>query len=60
MLTKKGIEPYHHIFGENVPLTSYKFNSYSPILSYGQRLDIFQDIIVPTPDCINVITKNKI
>ena len=57
MLTKKGIEPYHHIFGENIPLTSYKFNSYSPILSYGQRLDIFQDITVPTPDCINVVTK---
>jgi hypothetical protein len=57
ILTKKGIEPFHHIFGENVPLTSYKFNSYCPILSFGNRLDIFQDILIPTDDCINVITR---
>jgi hypothetical protein len=57
ILTKKGIEPYHHIYGEDVPLTSHKFDVYAPILSYGNRLDIFADIMVPTADCINIMSQ---
>ena len=57
ILKKKGYEPYHHIYGENVPLTSHNFDIYAPILSYGNRLNIFQDIMIPTPDCINIVTQ---
>jgi hypothetical protein len=57
ILTKKGIEPYHHIYGEDVPLTSHKFDVYAPILSYGNRLDIFADLMVPTADCINIMSQ---
>jgi hypothetical protein len=57
ILTKKGIEPYHHIYGEDVPLTSHKFDVYAPILSYGNRLNIFADIMVPTADCINIMSQ---
>ena len=57
ILTKKGIEPYHHIFGENVPLTSYKFDEYAPILSPTKRLDIFADVLIPTDNCWQITTQ---
>lgn len=59
LLTRKGIEPYHHIYGENIKLTSHNYKSYSPILSYGQRLNIFQDILIPTDNCLDIIYQLK-
>lgn len=58
ILTKKGIEPYHHIFGENVALTSYRFDEYAPILSPTNRLNIFADILIPTDNCWKITTQS--
>ena len=57
ILTKNGTEPYHHIFGENIPLTSYKFDKYAPILSPTHRLDIYADILIPTDNCWQIATQ---
>lgn len=47
ILTRDGTEPYDNIFGENVPLKSYKFDKYTPILSMCSS-DKFADIAIPT------------
>jgi hypothetical protein len=57
IITKNGTEPYHHIFGNNVSLTSYKFNEYAPILSPTHRLDIYADILIPTDNCWQITTQ---
>lgn len=57
IITKNGTEPYHHIFGDNIPLTSYKFNKYAPILSPTHRLDIYADILIPTDNCWQITTQ---
>jgi hypothetical protein len=57
IITKNGTEPYHHIFGNDVPLTSYKFNEYAPILSPTHRLDIYADILIPTDNCWQITTQ---
>ena len=40
-----------------VPLTSYKFNEYAPILSPTHRLDIYADILIPTDNCWQITTQ---
>ena len=47
LLTRNSTEPYYHIYGENVPLKSYKFDKYTPILSMCSS-DKFADIAIPT------------
>ena len=47
LLTKNGVEPYDHMYGDNVPLKSYKFDKYIPILSMCSS-DQFADIAIPT------------
>jgi hypothetical protein len=47
ILTKNGTEPYNHIYGYNVPLKSYKFKKYAPVLSMCSS-DNFADISIPT------------
>jgi hypothetical protein len=57
ILTKNGTEPYHHIYGENFPLISHKYDKYAPIVGFTNRLDLFRDIMLPTYDCWQAITK---
>lgn len=47
ILTRNGTEPYDNIFGENIPLKSFKFDKYIPILSMCTS-DKFADIAIPT------------
>lgn len=47
LLTRDGTEPYDNIYGPNVPLKSYKFDKYAPILSMCSS-DKFADIAIPT------------
>ncbi|CCV02277.1 Putative tyrosine protein kinase [Invertebrate iridescent virus 30] len=47
ILTRNGTEPYNNIFGDDVPLLSYKFDKYLPILSMCSS-DKFADIAIPT------------
>jgi len=47
ILTRNGTEPYDNIYGENVPLKSYKFDKYTPILSMCSS-DRFADVAIPT------------
>jgi hypothetical protein len=47
ILTKNGTEAYNNIYGDNVPLKSYKFDKYTPILSMCTS-DKFDDIPIPT------------
>ncbi len=47
ILTRDGTEPYNNIYGDNVPLKSYKFNKYIPILSMCSS-DRFADVAIPT------------
>lgn len=54
---KDGIEPYHHIYGENHPLVSHKYSEYAPIFGLTNRLDLFKDIMLPTYDCWQLITQ---
>ena len=54
------MEPYYHIFGkDNIKLENkYKFSSYMPILSTSSS-DEFADILLPTPNDWNIVTKNS-
>lgn len=47
LLTRNATEPYFDIYGDNVPLKSYKFDKYAPILSMCSS-DKFADIAIPT------------
>lgn len=47
LLTKNGTEPYNQIYGDNVPLKSFKFNKYMPILSMCSSKK-YADIAIPT------------
>lgn len=47
ILTRNGTEPYNNIYGDDVPLLSYKFDKYLPILSMCTS-DKFADIAIPT------------
>lgn len=47
ILTRNGTEPYNNIYGDNVPLKSYKFDKYIPILSMCSS-DKFADVAIPT------------
>jgi hypothetical protein len=47
ILTRNMTEPYYHIFGDNVPLKSHKFDKYIPILSMCSS-DKFADVAIPT------------
>lgn len=47
LLTRNGTEPYNNIYGDNIPLRSYKFDRYIPILSMCSS-DQFADIAIPT------------
>ena len=47
ILTRNLTEPYNHIYGDNVPLKSYKFDKYIPILSMCTS-DKHADIAIPT------------
>lgn len=59
ILTKNRTEPYQHLYGENVPLTSYKYPSYSKIFSQSNRLDLSEDLLIPTSDCWDLITQKE-
>jgi len=47
LLTRDGTEPYTNIYGDNVPLKSYKFDRYAPILSMCTS-DKYADVAIPT------------
>lgn len=47
ILTRNGTEPYNNIYGDSVPLLSFKFEKYTPILSMCTS-DKFADIAIPT------------
>lgn len=47
ILTRNGTEAYNNIYGDNVPLKSYKFDKYVPILSMCTS-DKFADVAIPT------------
>jgi hypothetical protein len=49
-------EPFDNIFGNDVPLTSYLYTSYHPILSVSTN-DNFGDLTYPSPDDWRLITK---
>lgn len=49
ILTRNGTEPYDNIYGDNIPLKSYKFDKYVPILSMCTS-DKFADVAIPTHD----------
>lgn len=60
ILRKDRTEPYHHLFGERVPLMSHSYDSYVPIYSlcirFSSEGDLFDDKLVPTDDCWKLIT----
>lgn len=47
ILTKNGTEAYDHIYGDDEPLRSYKFEKYAPILSMCTG-DRYADLPIPT------------
>lgn len=47
LLTRNNTEPYNNIYGDNIPLQSYKFEKYIPILSMCSS-DKFADVAIPT------------
>lgn len=47
ILTRNLTEPYFDIYGDDVPLKSYKFDKYAPILSMCSS-DKFADVAIPT------------
>lgn len=47
ILTLNGTEPYQDIYGNDEPLRSHLYRSYSPILSMCSRND-FADVLMPT------------
>lgn len=56
ILKADGTEPYDHIFGPNTPLLSHKYDIYSPIYSLSSIPSLFQDILLPTEECWEIIT----
>lgn len=49
IIKRDGTEPYNHIYNNNVPLVSHKYDKYAPILSMVSNKD-FSDIPIPTGD----------
>lgn len=49
ILTRNATEPYFNIYGDDVPLKSFKFERYLPILSMCSS-DRFADVAIPTHD----------
>ena len=48
ILTRKGTEPYYHLYGgKDEPLRSHNYSKYAPVLS-GSSNDWFADILTPT------------
>jgi hypothetical protein len=47
LLTRNATEPYNNIYGDNVPLKSYKFDKHLPILSMCSS-DKHADVAIPT------------
>lgn len=47
ILTRNATEPYNNIYGDNIPLKSYNFPKYIPILSMCSS-DKFADVAIPT------------
>lgn len=47
LLKKNLTEPYTHLFGDDTPLVSHRYSSYTPILSQVSH-DEFADIAMPT------------
>ncbi len=58
LLTRNGTEPYNNIYGDDVPLQSYKFDKYIPILSMCSS-DRFADIAIPTHEDWSRIKSNE-
>jgi len=58
ILTNNGTEPYDNIYGDNVPLKSYKFKKYAPILSMCSS-DKYADIAIPTHEDWGRIKSNE-
>lgn len=56
ILKRDGTEPYDHIYGPNTPLVSHKYDKYAPIYSLSSIPSIFQDKLLPTDDCWEIIT----
>ena len=54
---KNGYEPYEYLWGDKVPLTSHKYDEYSPIFSFGNKNDEFLDQYLPTDQCWQTTTK---
>lgn len=55
LLTNNFTEPFDKIYGKNVPLTSYYYPSYHPILSISTN-DNFGDLVYPTPEDWKLVT----
>lgn len=49
LITKNETEAYDHMFGDNHPLVSHKYDKYAPILSMVTT-DLHADIPIPTGD----------
>lgn len=47
ILMENGTEAYNHLFGDNKPLVSHKYDKYSPILGMC-KTDKYADILIPT------------
>ena len=47
LLTRNHTEPYYHIWGEDHPLVSHRYDKYAPIMSMCSR-DEYADLIIPT------------
>lgn len=49
LITRNDTEPYNHIWGEDHPLVSHRYEQYTPILGMTSS-DRFADIAIPTCD----------
>lgn len=49
LIREDGCEPYDHLFGDECPLVSHNYDTYTPILSMCSRKG-FSDIMIPTWD----------
>lgn len=58
ILTRNGTEPYHNIYGDNVPLKSFKFEKYLPILSMCSS-EKYADIAIPTHEDWSRVKSNE-
>ena len=57
VLTVDGTEPYNHLFGDNTPLVSHAYQSYSPIFGMC-RTNRYADILIPTWEDWNIVTED--